>query len=133
MRPSPGIVETRSYDLQYKTLESSYYLKDKISPDGSESCGSISGYFQILGQKLAPSLEAINKIVLEQLDSWSRPSSEVESCYQTKEVPKRSGLSISKMFASDRYVSVKIDFSEQMGDRGNLRGRTVNYDLKEQS
>jgi hypothetical protein len=130
LQPSPGIDETRNYDLQYKTFESLLYLRNKVVLDGTESCGLVAGYFQILGTKLPASIEKINKVILDQFDSWARPKSEIGDCYEAKEFPKKIGLSISKMFASDKFVSIKVDFSGQNGSRGDLKGKTVNYDLQ---
>lgn len=121
--------ESRTYGLRYENHSILHEIPGKIPKNRPYTCEISTSTFQIIAPNTTPIWKAVNARLTDfekRIYDLSRESAE---CQALAVPPRIRAMALQKMFASDQYLSVKIDISQSLGTYGGLSGDAYNFDL----
>ncbi len=123
------LAESRTYGLRYENHSILHEIPGKIPQNRPYTCEISTSTFQII----APTKTSVWNTVNAKLTDFEKRiydlSKESAECQALAAPPRIRAMAIQKMFASDQYLSVKIDISQSLGAFGGLSGDAYNFDL----
>lgn len=126
---SSFLSESRTYGLRYDNHSILHEIPGKIPQNRPYTCEMSVSTFQVVPTNRLPIWNRVNAKLSDHAKRIFDSSKESDECVSLRDPPRIRAMAIQKMFASEQYLSAKIDISQSNGSYGGLSGDAYNVDL----
>lgn len=126
---SRSLSESRAYGVRYENHSILHEIPGKVPKNRPYTCEMSVSTFQVIAPNKLPIWNKVNAKLSDHEKRIFDKTKESDECLSLNNPPRIRALAIQKMFASERYLSAKIDISQSNGSYGGLSGDAYNVDL----